>query len=1046
MTLAAGTRLGPYVIEAPLGAGGMGEVYRARDSKLHRDVALKVLPDLFAADPDRLARFEREAQLLASLNHPHIAHIHGFEEASGVRALVLEYVDGETLGERIKRAPIALQESLTIARQIAEALEAAHERGIVHRDLKPANIKLTAAGDVKVLDFGLAKALEPAAETIASTAMTNAGMILGTAASMPPEQACGRPVDKRADIWAFGCVLFEMLARRQAFDGANVSDLIAAVLTRDPDWNLLPATVPPGVHQLLVRCLDRDSRRRLRDIGEAWLILDDPSAARGGSARATASTMEVGKPAWRRVVPWGLSALMAVIAGAAMWDARRDVPTASPLTTRFAIPLSADATLAFDDLGDIPAIALSPDGSRLVFVARRAGTPQLFLRDLNRMDARPIPGTDFARGPFFSPDGQWVGFFNGDELRKVSLSGGAPQSICTAPPVVRGASWGPDDTIIFTPQQATGLVRVSATNADGEAASAQNPSGLRVDGLPALTQPDTSRGERAHLWPEILPGGKAVLFTIATGENFDDALIAVQSLESGERRIVVKGGSNARYAPSGHLIYARGAALLAVPFDLSRLETTAAPTTVVEGVRVDARSGAGQFTLSSSGSLAYVSGARTNQDRTLVWVDRSGAATAVTETRRPYSYLSLSPDGRRLAFTMQGANQDVWIHALDRGVQTRLTFGPAENWGGIWTPDGRRVVFSRHGPHMPNLFWTAADGSGTPERLTTSERAQFAGSVSPDGKVLAFTDQGDRHTDIWLLPLEGTREARLHIGTPYEEYAPAFSPDGRWLAFVSTESGRAEIYVQPYPGPGPKRQISTAGGVAPVWGRGSREIFYRIGDQLAVVTFSSADSFTPALPRMLLKGQFEEQGLAHWPRNYDVAPGGNRFVMVKARDEVAARQIDVVLHFADELKRLYRSTSKNGGLRTATHLESRAWRSLRARAVALRSRRPDRLRRHRRRVPRHRHEPEASGRHQVLPASLAGDADRLAQVALDAAQQTRPDAAHRGVGPTCRGGGREWAHCEGHSAFVEDRSTETCRVPRSVSAVCQGVCLSDHQD
>jgi serine/threonine-protein kinase len=608
---------------------------------------------------------------------------------------------------------------------------------------------------------------------------------------------------------------------------------------------------------------------------------------------------------WRRALPWGLAALMTGVSMVAIWPLR-PVPHASPQIVRFTVTLPAPETIAFEELGDIPSLALSPDGSRLVYVGRRDRMSQLYVRHLDRLESRPILGTERARGPFFSPDGEWVGFFTETGLKKVPLSGGAePQFIYASPPVPRGAAWGADETIVFAPQQATGLAVVSAVGRPPVLPGVAAPTPVvGPEGLPRLTTPDVDRGERAHLWPEILPGGKAVVFTVASGGSTDDSSIVVQSFETGARRTIIKGGSQARYVSTGHLVYARGGALLAVPFDLSRLDTTAPPMTVVDGVRLDPRTGAAQFSISSSGSLAYVPGPRTSPDRTLVWVDRSGDAEPVTATRSGYSYLTLSPDGRRLAYTLQGANQDLWVYDLDRGVQTRLTFGSTENWGAVWTPDSKRLVFSMHGPHHPNLFWMAADGSGTPERLTTGTTAHFAGAVSPDGSMLAFTAIAEKTgNDIWLLPLTGERQARLMTGTPFDEYSPTWSPDGRWLAYVSTESGRPEVFVQPYPGPGAKRQVSVDGGVAPVWGRDTREIFYRNGDRVMVVPFAAGSDFTPAPARVLFEGSFEEYGLPHWGRNYDVARGSQRFVMITGSNEPPATRICVVVNWVEELRK-----------------------------------------------------------------------------------------------------------------------------------------------
>ena len=600
MALAHGAQLGQFTIVRLIGAGGMGEVYEALDARLGRSVAIKVLPDALVHLPERMARFEREARLLASLNHPHIAAIHGIEAAEGVRFLVLELVPGETLAERLKRGPMGLGEALELFRQVAEALETAHESGVIHRDLKPSNLKVTPAGQAKVLDFGLAKmsaATEASADESVATLTrgedaTRAGVVLGTPSYMSPEQARGHPVDRRADVWAFGCCLYEALAGRRAFGGASEADRLAAVLERDPDWQALPAQTPGRVRDLLRRCLQRDPQRRLRHLGDARLEIEDALAEPAAAALALPSRR--GRR-WLRLLPWGLAAVLGLWAAVASFQAfRRRTPADVPSPTRFSIALPPTAPL---DLGERTALALSPNGRLLVYVANNplvrspAGTPQLYRRAMDELEARPIPGTEGAAGPFFSSDGQWIGFVAEGALRKISVAGGPPMTVCEASPVTRGASWAPDGTIVFAPAQANGLQRVAA------AGGSPRP----------LTTLDTTAGELAHLWPDVLPGGTAVLFTIKTAEALDEALIAVMPLDGEEKhRVLVRGGTHARYAASGHVVYARAGALLAVPFDLERLQTTGAPFPVVEGISTDPRFGVAHFALSASGTLAYV--------------------------------------------------------------------------------------------------------------------------------------------------------------------------------------------------------------------------------------------------------------------------------------------------------------------------------------------------------------------------------------------------------------------------------------------------------
>ncbi|HYV29550.1 MAG TPA: protein kinase, partial [Candidatus Binatia bacterium] len=684
-----------------------------------------------------------------SLNHPNIASIYGLEESGGVRALVMELVEGPTLAERIatrargdsagaglapparaqQAAPLPLDEALGIAKQIAEALEAAHERGIVHRDLKPANIKVTEEGTVKVLDFGLAKAFNPqdsAAnlnETNSPTlsmAATQAGVILGTAAYMSPEQARGKPVDKRTDIWSFGCVLYETLTGRQAFAAETVSDTIAAILGRDPDWQALPAETPANIRVLLRRCLQKDFTRRLRDIGDARIEIEealDPSRAIPVIGAVLAEPRAARR---RRAITWSLAALAALSIGALVWSLlRATAPPTRPIV-RLSVALPPSDRLA---LGLTPVVALSPDGSRLVYVANHSGAQQLYVRPIDRLEATAIPGTEGAESPFFSPDGQWLGFFAEGKLKKVSLSGGAPLTLCSAP-LNRGASWGPDDNIILTLSfGVSGLFQVSAAG-----------------GTPKpLTIPDGKKGEGSHRWPEILPGGKAVLFTNWGGGSFDDARIAVQSLETGERRTLLEGGTYARYVPSGHLVYARARGLLAVPFDLKRLEVTGAPVSILEGVSMSS-TGAAQFSFSGDGSLAYVSGGLGIGERTLLWVDRKGAAQPIPAPSRGYISPRLSPDGQRLAVGIQTTTHSgVWLYDLARGTLTRLAETALVPFP-FWTPDGKglTVNLAQQGPL--NLFWMAADGGAVVERLTTSEGFQVPGSWSPNGEVLAFSE------------------------------------------------------------------------------------------------------------------------------------------------------------------------------------------------------------------------------------------------------------------------------------------------------------------
>ena len=893
MPLGVGVRLGPYEILSAIGAGGMGEVYRARDTKLGRDVALKVLPETFALDPDRLARFKREAQVLASLNHRHIAAIYGFEDSGETHALVLELVDGETLADRIARGPVPLDEALPIARQIAEALEAAHEQGIIHRDLKPANIKVTPDGVVKVLDFGLAKLAEPAGSTqsaagsahlslsptITSPAMmTGVGMVLGTAAYMSPEQAKGRPADKRSDVWAFGCVLYEMLTGKRPFDGEDVTDAMVAVLSKEPLWSALPARTPSSIRMLLRRCLQKDRTLRLQAAGDARVEIHEAMSAPETTEPAARPQ---GTPAlgWRGVLlAVGCLLVGGLVAGLAVWNLR---PAPLLSVSRLAVPLPPG-----DRLPDLntPVLALSPDGSRIAFVSAREGTRKIYVRAFDNTESKAIPGTEGAASPFFSPDGNWLGFAAGGNLMKVSMAGGAPLIICKTP-YLEGVSWGDNETIVFAAGfGVSGLSQVAAAGGEPQ----------------AITSKDSASEEEGHRWPQLLPGGKAVLFT-AWSRNIDDAQIVVQRLDTRERRIILRGGTYGRYVSTGvstgQLFYARAGTLMAVPFDLSRLVTTGDPIPVVQGVSLTTE-GAAQFDVSRTGSLVYVPGDVQGAGRRLVWVDRAGTEQPLAAPPRNYLNPRISPDGQQVAVVVQGANDDVWVYDIPHQTLSRLTF-QSRSLTPLWTPDGKRIIYRSTRGGTLNLFAKAADGSGEEERLTVSETNQAPQSESPDGQALVLTDTNSR--DLWVLPLVGNSKPHPFFTSPFLESGGAFSPDGRWLAYSSDESGRNEVYVQPFPAGGRKVQISRDGGIEPRWAH-TGELFYRNGDKLMVVTLATQPALNVGQSQMVFERQYATAGGAS---SFDVRSDGQRLLMIKEGEQAAsATQINVMLNWTEELKRL----------------------------------------------------------------------------------------------------------------------------------------------
>ena len=857
----------------------MGEVYRARDTKLGRDVAIKALPAEVAHDAERLARFRREAHVLASLNHPGIAAIHGLEEDDGHIFLILELVEGETLGERIARGRVPLDEALAIARQIADALEEAHEHGIVHRDLKPANVKLTPDGKVKVLDFGLAKAYigDSAASSAdashsptLSRAGSELGVILGTAAYMSPEQARGKSVDKRADIWAFGVVLFEMLTGTHLFRGETVSDTLAGVLKTDPDWRLLPEETPERLLELLQRCLTRDPRDRLRDIGDARLLLV-----------AIADKSPIQARNQTRMALWVALALL-ILAGAIPllrgWAGRAN-GLGEGHVVRMQVPLPGRAPHFIDT----PAI--SPDGTRIVYSSSQPNSP-LYVRSLDRFEVSGLPGTEGGSSPFFSPDGQSVGFFAERRLKKVSLSSGAPVILCEAN--AGGATWGPDGTIVFS-----GSGSLLMLPAGGGAA------------LPLTTLRD-ERGTSSHDWPEFLPDGQNVLFTTWTGRPWDEARIEAVSVKNGKRRLLVEGGTRARYARSGYLIFFRGGALMAAPFDPGSVSLLGPPEPVLDGVMSNISTGEAEFVVSNNGVLVYSEAAKSAADRTLVWADRQGRVEPLTTERRAFRLPSLSPDGRGLTIDiLEPPLADVWLLNLDRGALTRLTFDNRSR-STIWSPDGQWLVFasSQGGPF--NLFRRRADGSGPAERLSSSPFLQMPGAISPDGSLLAFMElRPDTGWDISVLALsERDHAARSVRRTPFNEAPGAFSPDGHWLVYESDEgskgNGEYEVYVQAFPGPGPQIPVSVGGGDSPRWSRDGREIFYHSGDALRAVTVTAQPTFVVGQPKALLKGDYDWGSLGF---NYSPAPDGRKFVMVKYPEgHGESAQVNVVLNWFEELK------------------------------------------------------------------------------------------------------------------------------------------------
>ena len=907
MSLAPGVRLGAYEVVSLIGAGGMGEVYRARDLRLARDVAIKVLPDAFTNDVDRLARFKREAQVLASLNHPNIAAIHGVEETTNGNALVLEFVDGETLADRIVQGAIPLDEALAIAKQIAEALETAHAHGIIHRDLKPANIKVTPRGKVKVLDFGLAKPSEgggsglqadlSASPTITSPAMTVGRVILGTAAYMSPEQAKGKPVDRRTDIWAFGCVLYEMISGKPAFTGSDVVDVSAAILAKEPDWNALDPSTPSTVRRLLRRCLAKDTGRRLADVADARLEIEDVVSGVADSRSSNLSPpVQIGRTrAWR--LPWALG-IIALVALAAFSLLRSPSLDRAPLpmlqvSAELGAPVSLVTTQG-------PGAILSPDGTTLAFVGQPvggAGAPHLYIRRLDQFSAQALPGTEGAMNPFFSPDGRWIGFFAGGKLMKIATAGGPAIALANAPNG-RGGDWGDDDHLVYMPDFYAGLWRVSSSG-----------------GAPTrVTTPSSGHG--TDRWQLVLPGSKAVVFTRHTSlTGYENADIMLQPLPSGEPRVLHRGGYYGRYVASGHLVYMQGGALFAAAFDMARLERAGEPVPIVQDVAGGGFwTGAAQFSISNLGTAVYVRGS--SSATPIQRLDKSGG----TETLRPdavnWSDPTFAPDGRRLALTIfDGKQSDIWIYDSERGATSRLTMHTSDDFKPVWTPDGRRVAYTSHRGGNFSVFWQRVDGTDEAQPLWRG--ASVATSWHPSGKFLAFDELHPQTSfDLKILPIEGSEasgwkpgQAIAVLNGPAVEIEGMFSPDGRWLAYASNESGRFEVYVRPFPGPGGAWQISSGGGTLPTWSRTTKELLYGTLDQRIMSVSYSVDggSFRVAAPRVWAEGRYRMLGPVV-NRHFDLHPDGRTLVLSKVPDAGGSDGDQVVFAFNlfDELRRVVR--------------------------------------------------------------------------------------------------------------------------------------------
>jgi serine/threonine-protein kinase len=888
VALASGSRLGPYEVIAQIGAGGMGEVYRARDTRLGRDVALKILPEAFAADIERPARFKREAQVLASLNHPNIAAIYGFEDSGRVSALAMELVEGPTLADRITRGALPLDEALRIATQIADALQAAHEKGVVHRDLKPSNIKVRPDGTVKVLDFGLAKAFETVdssersqSPTLTSPAHTLHGVILGTAAYMSPEQAGGGEVDRRSDIWSFGVVLYEMLTGRPLFEGDSVARVLARVLERQLDFSALPPATPSAIRRLLRRCLERDRKRRLHDIADARIEMEDVLVGRDDERTAPLPASPAQTDRGR--LNWPLAAFVVILAGLAVWPYVRPTREIRRPLARFTLSLPTA-------LGGFPSLTISRDGARL---ALESGAGEIYIRALEESGFKKLSTGGFAFNPAFSPDGESLAFADGSqqELKRTSISNGGETTVARLDDRTIGIAWGPQDVLFFATLTSGGLMKVSARGGEPE----------------RLTTLDRGLGEAYHLNPDALPNGKGVLFT-ACGSGDNVCRVAVVALQTGKVTYLVP-GSVPRYVTTGHIVYMADGGLRAIGFDQERLTLTGeSPASIA--ANVSATLGSASFGVSATGSLVYVSGiGAPSPQRTLVWVDRMGREEPLGLEPKGYGWVRVSPDGQRLAVEIDGLGPSgVWVSEISRPTLTPITTDVKIGASfPLWTPDSRRIVFSAGAEYL----WTAADGTSTATSLFSMDGKPLLGAEgwADGGRTLVFSYGAVSRPHIGLLTVDGKPMWKPLIERVTDASMLSVSPDGKWLAYQSHASGQYEIYVERFPGLGDRQRVSTdQGGWACVWSPDGRDIFYRRisdGAMMAAHVQTTPTLKIDAPVRLFESRQYEPlvppQAGGPAGRSYDVAPNG-RFLMIKeaARGQVA--EIVLVQNWTEELK------------------------------------------------------------------------------------------------------------------------------------------------
>jgi Tol biopolymer transport system component len=904
MALTSGTKLGPYEVQSPLGAGGMGEVYRARDTRLDRTVAIKVLASHLSSSPELKQRMEREARAISSLNHPHICHLYDIGSQDGTDYLVMEFLDGQTLAERLRKGALPLDELLKVGIEVAEALETAHRAGIVHRDLKPGNIMLTKAG-AKLMDFGLAKPVSvggpgtvpapllSAARTMSGPSplspLTTAGSIVGTIQYMSPEQIEGKEADARSDIFAFGAVLYEMVTGKRAFEGKSQLSVASAILERDPEAiRALKPLTPPLLERTIRKCLAKQPDQRWQSASDLATQLNWMTDA--SSTSMAMNAVEAGQNRGRLALLSAAGLLILAVAGAAWMYGKRSIPPERMM--RFSINLPAGEALG-GSWWWYPSVAVTRDGSQIAYVGHHSGVSQIYVRAIGDLNARPVPGTEGAETPFFSPDGRWLGVSSGGTLKKVPLAGGPTVTI--AETESSGACWAPDDTIYFG--AASGLFKVSATGGEPQ----------------RITMLDPKNQEINHRFPELLPGGKALIFVVRNAEepSFDDADIAALSLATGQRKILIKSGTNPHYVSTGHLVFLRAGVLLAVPFDPVRLEVTGAAVPVAENILENPRIGAGQYVVSDDGSLVYIPGGVTYGEHELVFVDKAGNARSLTATKRPYEDFTISADGRFIATTIEGPVTDTWVHDIARDTETRFTSG-VENRDPAWTPDGKHIAYGSYKNGKYRVLWKSLDG-GPEETLLASDNPVYAWFFSHDGRALLYEEfSGGTGENVGILPLDDREHPHLLFPKQYNVEWAILSPDGQWIAFNGDETGRPEVYVAPFPSLAPRQRISSEGGMHPLWAPDGRELYYRTTANLKdlehralaqrtrvmAVPIETKPAFKAGQPRLLFEGSYFESG-----HDIAVTPDGRGFILIRESEaQSGPNELQVVVHWFEELK------------------------------------------------------------------------------------------------------------------------------------------------